>query len=164
MILVLDASVLIALSRIGRLDLLRQIAGTVHIPEAVYDEVVRRGEGQPGSVEVARAEWILRRQVYDRASVDRLRRQVGRGEAEAIVLARELAADFLVLDDATARRVAEMEGQRVLGLLGLLLHGKRSGVVPAVKPVLDEMLAAGFFVGDTVYRLILRQAGEEVPR
>jgi predicted nucleic acid-binding protein len=39
--LVLDSSALITLVRIGRLDLLRQLTNDVHIPEAVYDEVVR---------------------------------------------------------------------------------------------------------------------------
>lgn len=49
MILVLDSSALITLARIGRLDLLRQVAGTVHIPEAVYEEVVQAGQGRHGS-------------------------------------------------------------------------------------------------------------------
>ena len=56
--LVLDSSSLIALARIGRLDLLRQVTSDVHIPEAVYEEVVQAGEGRRGSVEVAQAQWI----------------------------------------------------------------------------------------------------------
>jgi len=60
-ILVLDASALITLARIGRLDLLRQIATAVYIPEALYEEVVERGQGRPGSTEVAHAQWISRR-------------------------------------------------------------------------------------------------------
>jgi predicted nucleic acid-binding protein len=44
-ILVLDSSALITLARVGRLDLLRQIAGTAHIPEAVFEEVVMRDDG-----------------------------------------------------------------------------------------------------------------------
>jgi hypothetical protein len=47
-ILVLDSSALITLARIGRLDLLRQVAGTVHIPEAVYEEVVQPAKGATG--------------------------------------------------------------------------------------------------------------------
>ena len=92
MILVLDSSALITLARIGRLDLLRQIAGTAHIPEAVYEEVVQAGQGRSGSVEVARAHWISRYQIRDQGAVVRLRARVGKGEAEAIVLARESEA------------------------------------------------------------------------
>ena len=90
MILVLDSSALITLARVGQLNLLHAIAETVLIPEAVYDEVVRTGHGRPGGAEVAQAQWIIRRQVNDRVAVDRLRLQLGRGEAEAIVLAQEL--------------------------------------------------------------------------
>ncbi len=158
--LVLDSSALITLARIGRLDLLRQIAGTVHIPEAVYEEVVQAGQGRLGGVEVAQAEWITRHEVQDRAAVGRLRSQGGRGEAEAIVLGRELEADALILDDATARRLAESEGRRVVGLLGLVLHAKAGGLIEAVKPILDDMVTAGFFLDETLYSSILRQARE----
>lgn len=159
MILVLDSSALITLARVGRLDLFRQIAGTAHIPEAVYEEVVQGGRDRPGSLEVSQAGWISRHQVHDRAAVTRLRARGG--GAEAIVLARELQADALILDDGTARRVAEAEGQNALDLLGLLLHAKVQGLVDTVKPILDEMVAAGFFIDDSLYRLILRQAAEE---
>jgi len=162
-ILVLDASALITLARIGRLDLLRELTEKVYIPEAVYDEVVRSGQGRPGSLEVAQAAWISRGQVQDQAATARLRAHVGRGEAEAIVLARELGADGLILDDATARKIAETEGQKVLGLLGLLIRAKERGIVEALKPILDEMVACGFFIDETLYHSILDRAGEEPP-
>jgi hypothetical protein len=41
--------------RIGRLELLRRIAGELHVPDAVFEEVVRKGAGRPGSAEVAQA-------------------------------------------------------------------------------------------------------------
>jgi predicted nucleic acid-binding protein len=160
-ILVLDSSALITLARIGQLPLLREIAETVLIPDAVYDEVVRAGPHRPGSAAVEQAQWIVRRQVSDRAEVTRLRNQVGPGEAEAIVLAKEARADAVVLDDATARQVAQAAGQTVVGLLELLLYGKERGVVNHVKPLLDQVISAGFFVDERLYRLILDQAREE---
>ena len=57
MILVLDSSALITLARIGRLDVLRQVAGSVHIPEAVFAEVIQGGPTRWGSEEVAQAPW-----------------------------------------------------------------------------------------------------------
>jgi hypothetical protein len=159
-IVVLDSSTLITLARIGRLELLHRMAGVVHVPAAVFEEVVLRGSGRPGSADVAQADWVLRRSVQNLTSAERLRARVGRGEAEAIVLAKELAADLLVIDDAAARRVAEAEGQRVVGVLGLLIDAKHRGLVAEVKPVLDEMLAAGFFLDESRYRSILRRAGE----
>jgi hypothetical protein len=71
-----------------------------------------------------------------------------------------LVADLLVTDDATARRLAEAEGQRVVGLLGLLIHAKHRGFVAGVKPLLDEMLVSGFFLDAARYHAILRRASE----
>lgn len=90
-----------------------------------------------------------------------LQSRIGRGEAEAIVLAQEIHADAVVLDDATARRIAEGEGCRVVGLLGLLLEGKQHGLIPSVQPLLDLMRTTGFFIGEGLYTDILRQAGED---
>jgi len=159
-IVVVDSSALITLARIGRLELLQQIAGVVHLPEAVFEEVVHKGAGRPGSSQVAAASWILRRSVRDKTFVERLGGRVGRGEAEAIVLAKELGADLLVIDDATARRIAEAEGQFVVGLLGLLIHAKHRKLVVQVKPLLDEMLGSGFFLDDAHYQAILWRAGK----
>jgi predicted nucleic acid-binding protein len=157
---VVDSSALITLARIGRLELLRRITGEVHVPAAVFEEVVTKGESRPGSAEVARATWVLRRSVRDLASVERLRARVGRGEAEAIVLAKELAVDLLVIDDAAARRLAEAEALPVVGLPGLLLYAKNRGLVGSIKSLLDEMLAAGFFLDEARYHSILQRAGE----
>jgi hypothetical protein len=48
---VLDSSALITLARIGRLELLHRISDAVHVPNAVFEEVVHKGAGRPGSVE-----------------------------------------------------------------------------------------------------------------
>lgn len=90
---------------------------------ALVLDLVRRGklsrakaaeQNRSGSVAVGQAPWIVRRQANDRAAVSRLRGQTGPGEAEAIVLTREAQADVVVLDDATARRVAEAEGLKAV--------------------------------------------------
>jgi uncharacterized protein len=65
-----------------------------------------------------------------------------------------------VIDDAVARRLAEQEGRRVVGLTGLLLHAKQQGLLPELKPVLDEIREAGFYLDDMQYQRLLRQAGE----
>lgn len=161
MILVLDASPLITLARIRRLAVLSQLADTIYIPEAVYVESVTQAGNRPGSTEIAQADWIVRRHVDHQSRVTQLRTQIGWGEAEAIVLAHQVQADAVVLDDATARRVAVQEGCAVVGLLGLLVDGKRRGLIPAIKPLIDALREARFFVADDLYAAVLRQAGEE---
>lgn len=162
MILVLDASPLITLARIGSLSLLRPLAEEIIIPDAVYAECVSRASGRPGSIEIAQADWIIHRAVENRIRVDHLHPRVGLGEAEVIILAREIGSDaIVVLDDATDRQIATQEGCRVVGLLGLLVLAKKRGLLQAVRPLLDAMRTSGFFVGSDLYAAILRQVGEE---
>src|ERR1044071_6231548 len=103
---VADSTCLIGLSKIGQLDLLRNLFGTVLIPRAVFNEVVLRGSGRPGAAEVGAADWIETRDAVDRLAVNTLSLQLGPGESEAIVLASEQAVDFIILDDWQARQVA----------------------------------------------------------
>lgn len=162
MILVLDASPLITLARIGSLHLLRQLAGQIIIPDAVYAESVSLVQGRPGSIEIAQANWIIHRTVENQTRVEQLHTRIGLGEAEAIILAREIGADaIVVLDDATARRIAEQEGCRIVGLLGLLVMAKQRSLLSAVRPLLDAMRSSGFFVSDELYTIILRQVAED---
>jgi predicted nucleic acid-binding protein len=162
-ILVLDSSALITLTRIGRLHILPQLAEQVHIPDAVYQEIVVHGQGRPGSTAVREAKWIVRHCVTDRAAVDQLSTQLGRGEAEAIVLAEELKADALILDDSNARKTARGMGRRIIGLLGLLVFAKERQVIESIRPLMDDLLSAGFFIEPLLYRTVLRAAGEEPP-
>jgi len=161
--LVVDSSVLIALARIGQLDLLHQLADTIHVPDGVYEEVANQGPVRPGTSELDQLHWILRRRVSDQPSVNALLSRFGRGEAEAIVLAAEVQADFVILDDATARSVAEQKGQAVVGTLGLLVHAKERGLIERVAPIMNELMESGFYVDNRLYRTILKQAGEEPP-
>ena len=50
---------------------------------------------------------------------------------EAIVLAQEIAVDYVVLDDLLARRKAQCLGLDVMGTLGLLLFLEKRRVLSA---------------------------------
>jgi len=62
-----NASPLINLARIDQLDLLPRLYGELLIPEAVWEEVVIEGAGQPGADEVKAATWIKRQAVANRS-------------------------------------------------------------------------------------------------
>ena len=159
-LVVSNAGPLISLSAVSQLDLLRTLFGQITIPQAVYDEVVVHGEGEPGSREVGESDWIKIQHVKDHLAVELLRETLDAGESEAIVLAQELDARYVILDDSLARRKARLIKLRLVGTLGVLLMAKEAGLLPTVKPILDKLRQSEFRVSDRVYQNVLAKAGE----
>src|SRR5487761_1173376 len=117
--IVSDAGPIIIFARIGRLPLLRDVTGSLQIPDAVYDEIVVKKGGMPGAAEVEQADWIRRTVVAGRSLLDRLPSGLHAGEREAIALAREQDAQLLV-DETGARRAASELRIEVIGTLRIL--------------------------------------------
>ncbi|HEY3131933.1 MAG TPA: DUF3368 domain-containing protein [Acidobacteriota bacterium] len=158
---VCNASPLISLSAIHSLNLLPPLFKEITIPQAVFDEIIA-GRGRPGAAEVAEANWIRVQAVSRRHAVNQILETVrlGLGESEAIVLAKEIDAKFLILDDAAARRAARRRGLTVIGTFGILLAAKQAGLLTAVAAPLQALAAAGKYISPATYREILRKAGE----
>jgi len=160
MIVVANAGPLIALAQIGHFSLLQSLYGRLRIPPAVRDEVVACGHGRPGAVEVSAAAWIHVVEVRDTTAVQLMRERLGAGESEAIVLALELNADLLLIDEARGRRVADARGLHEVGTVGTLIVAKKQGLVSAVTPLLDTLRAAGFRMSAELYQTARVLAGE----
>ncbi|HEX4959430.1 MAG TPA: DUF3368 domain-containing protein [Thermoanaerobaculia bacterium] len=161
MIVVSDASPLISLGAVGRIELLRQLFGEVSIPLAVLEEITAAGLERPGAAEVQAADWIVSRALGSDFLPRALEGELDRGEAEAIALAVELRADLVLIDERRGRRVASRFDLKVLGVLGILLDAKRKGLLTQVEPVLEDLhTRAGFRVSPALYRRALEEAGE----
>lgn len=163
MIVVANSSPLISLSAINSLHLLRSLYATIYIPLAVYQEVVVIGKGKAGAKEVAGALWIRCRHVQSARVVSELmvKTHLDEGESEAIVLAQELRANLLIIDDQKARDCARELGISATGTMGILLLGKERGLISSVKALLDELVSMGVYLDAKTCSRILRKAGEE---
>jgi predicted nucleic acid-binding protein len=93
--MVSNSTPLIALARIEQVNLLHAVFGRIIIPQGVYNEVVLQGADLPSVKEVREATWIENLQVQDALAFSLLRTDLDQGEAEAIVLAKEVKADYL---------------------------------------------------------------------
>ena len=143
MIVVSDTSPITNLAAISQLNLLQQLYSHLIIPKAVYNEMVKVDQLVPGAVEVQTLLWIQTQTVADSQQIVAIQlnqENIDRGEAEAIVLALELNADLLLMDERRGRAVATSYGLNVTGLLGVLLQAKRMSLIPAVKPVMDQLI------------------------
>ena len=160
MIVVANAGPLIALAQIAHLDLLHALYGQLRIPTAVQHEVVASGRGRPGARLVHTADWILTVQVRDTTAVQLLRERLDAGESPAIVLAIQLEADLLLMDEARGRRVAEARGLNRTGTIGTLIAAKERGLLSKVTPLLDDLVAAGFRMDEDLYEAAQALSGE----
>ncbi len=160
MIVVSDTSAIISLSAIDQLHLIEQLYGIVLIPAAVRNEIVAAGPTAPGATAASLA-WIQTVAVSNRSLVSSLVGQLDIGEAEAVALAVEQHADLLLMDERRGRAIATGLGVKVIGILGVLLEAKGKGLVPRLKPVLDDLTSrAGFWISKALYDSTLRAAGE----
>jgi uncharacterized protein len=161
-IIVSDTSPINNLAAIDQLHLLQQIYGTVIIPEAVYRELTDPIFPVAGATEVQTLGWIQTRQITDRTMLELLSTELDPGEAEAIVLALEIGADQVLIDEHRGRLIAARLNLNYTGILGILIEAKRRGLILAVKPLLDALIdRAGFWVADALYHRVLELAGEQ---
>ncbi len=83
------------------------------------------------------------------------------GEAEAIALALEMKAEYLLIDEREGRTLARQLGLRITGVLGVLLRAKRRGQIEAIKPEIEALRShARFFIAPALESAILAEAGE----
>jgi uncharacterized protein len=158
MIVVSDTSLITNLAAIDHLDLLQQLYTTIIIPLAVYNEMVAVDKIVPGAFEIQTFDWIQTQIVTD---IQVKHNDIDLGEAEAIILALELKADLLLIDERRGRKLAMDYGLKVTGLLGVLLQSKHNGLIPAVKPLLDQLIEiADFRVSNQLYATVLQTAKE----
>ncbi len=160
MIVVVNSTPLIYLAAVGRFDLLQTLYGQIVIPTAVFDEVVIQGAGQWGAAETVAASWIDSRAVTSRAEVSALFGQLDLGESEVIVLAQELVADLVIVDETAARRELAGRGIAFTGTVGVLIQARQRGLLPSLRAELDRLRACGFHLADRIYRACLAAVGE----
>lgn len=150
---------LIALALIGQFGLLRSLFATVLIPPAVRGEVLREPTLSALLSAVADG-WISEQAPIDTSAINLLNETLDRGESEAIALAQQTVAPWVILDDLAARHVAEAMGLPVIGTLGVLLQAKEAGYIPQVKPLLDKFRERGLYLTETLFASILTSAGK----
>jgi uncharacterized protein len=151
MTIVSDSSPLIGLNQIAQLDLLPALFGDVMIPPAVADETARS---------VGTHAWLgVQPLTHDMPAAVR-ESTLGLGERKAIALAIERGADFLIVDDRSARLLAASLGLTIRGTAGVLVMAKEAGLLNAVRPEIDALLQWGFHFAPAIIEGALLRAGE----
>lgn len=151
---VADSSCLIGLAQIKQFELLKELFLEVCIPQSVYDEVVVKGSGEAGSEETASAikdGWLKNKTVNDNVAISALTPVLSKGESEVIVLCKELRFEYALIDEKTARNMAEIMGINTMGVIGIINLAADRGLPIDKKKLVDQLIDSGFRISKTLY-------------
>ena len=154
---VVNTTPLIALSEIGKINLLRDMYGSIYIPEAVLDEV----KHEPAYSYVNNAsDWIRVVKVQDESQRKMFQSRLHAREVEVIMYAIESDADLVILDDKLARKTAKYLNLTITGTLGVIIKAKERGYINEVKPIMEKLIQNGLYVSIDVQKMVLKRTGE----
>jgi predicted nucleic acid-binding protein len=157
---VADAGPLVALAKVNRLDLLGQLFDEVHIPPAVRQELAAKSGPEAARLDDALARFIrIHAPLPHPPELEPAIGRLGPGEREAIALAYQTGA-LLLMDERRGRGAARLLGLKVTGVAGVLVEAKAAGLIPRVRPVLEEMRGAGYWLSDALLDSAAHLAGE----
>jgi len=160
MIVVSDTSPITYLIKIGRLELLKRVYPKVYIPKAVYDELLS-WDYEDFDQSAIDSNWVEVCKIKDKALLAYLELDLDKGEAEAIVLAKEIGANYLLIDERKGWKIAKEQGINAIGLIGVLLKAKKMNLISEVLPLVDDLrMRAGFWLNEDFYQWIKKTVKE----
>ncbi len=139
--------------------ILKELFGTVSIPVAVAEELLQTQEEFID--EALKQEWINIVSLTNRDLFNQLLLELDLGESEAIALAFESQASYLLIDERKGTAVARSLNLNTTGVLGVLLYAKDKGIIPEVKGYLDRLITETSFYCDAHLKSIVLQKANE---
>lgn len=159
MIIVADATPIITFLKIDRLDLLQKMYGTIKIPKAVFAELTSNEEYQVESEKIKKYQFFDVIEVNDFSKTDLLMRATGLdlGESEALILADEIKADVLIMDEAHGRLVAKQMGFSITGSIGVLIAAYNANLITSdeIKKYVEIFKTNHRFISRTLLSALL---------
>lgn len=159
-IIVADTSPLIALAKLQQLQLLPAVFSSIHLPQQVLDEATCNLQRADARLirSFAHGHFILHDNVDDEFCT-KLRQTLDEGEVQALHLARQLDCGVL-MDELSGRQVAQSYQIPVVGVLGILLKAKQSGVIASITPLIAELQREDYRLSASLIQKVLQTAGE----
>ena len=161
---VFDATPLIYLAKIDRLEFVASLDNSCVIPERVSEEVIETGIEQ-GYPDARRIERSVERGQFEVVSVAstplraRLQANDSLSDADIDVLACAAAHDGVaVMDETYGRDVAATEGITTRGTAYLVLRLAKQGAIDVdeARTAIDAMIEAGWYCAPDVYARIVQ--------
>lgn len=157
-----NSSPLMYLSKINKLDLLRTLFSKVIIPKQVYEEVVIKGKENKflDYIKIENAinnNWVIIEESRIDKEIEKFISEIDLGEISVISLAKKLKPELILIDDASARTIAESLGFNVKGTIYILLKAYKNKILnkEEMKSLLRNLISEGFRISPEFYAEIL---------
>jgi predicted nucleic acid-binding protein len=156
---IINASPLIFLSRSHHLALLKSFADEVWVPKPVAKEILYRGQEDITAQAIKNTPWLVT-QPIEGIPMSILEWRLGTGESAVLALGLTHPNTEVIIDDLAGRKCADSLDIPVRGTLGLVLVAKKRGVIPAARPVMEDMMRAGLYLSKRILDRALEKVGE----
>lgn len=120
------------------------------VPEAVYRELPAKEESACKRAVDSSLDWIRVDEIKNQMAKAMYKTQLHDGGVEVMILAKEIAADVVIIDDANAKKHAKYLGLPVTGTLGVLVKAKQKGYIDELKPILQRMVEKGIYISQSL--------------
>lgn len=144
--IVSNTTPLISLLKISCLETLYGLYSEIIIPQAVYEEI-EEGRNKKCYQNLSDLHWIKIQNIKGKHLRDHFW-DLDAGEAETIILASEIDADIVIMDEKLGRTYAKHAGLKVTGTIGVLIKAKKSGLIKKIKPLLIELKEKDVWISD----------------
>ncbi|MDZ8052834.1 MAG: DUF3368 domain-containing protein [Aulosira sp. ZfuVER01] len=141
----INTSPLIFLTKAGFIDLLQIISPSIIVPDAVAAEIQEYGETDVTAVALKNTDWLIVQETPPAPNVIQ-NWDLGQGESAVLAWGYINPGTEVILDDLAARRCATTLGIPVRGTLGIVITAKQRGVIPAARPVLEQLHLCGMYL------------------
>ncbi len=157
MLIIADSSALVALALCDGLPLLDKLFDDTKVPQTVFEEVIVKGKP---AADILQAYLKGKTVPVDTTHLIITPARIGSGELEAMSLYKILHADYLLVDDQRARKIARLNHITIIGSLGILLLAKHAGLTPQILPFIEQLRASDIYVSERLMQKMLQLAGE----
>jgi predicted nucleic acid-binding protein len=152
MIIISDTSPINYLVLIDEIDLLEKIYQSVIIPSSVFAELNHQKTSPKVRNWLAeKPDWLLVKSSVNPFSIDTFGLDIG--ETEAIQLALELNADLVIIDERNGRKVAQEQGLKTIGIIGILIQARDLNLIE-INQVLTKLEQTTFRISKELKEIL----------
>jgi predicted nucleic acid-binding protein len=157
-LVIADSGPIFSLALIDKLEILDELFDNVRIPQAVWTEI---------TIDKSKSDYkklysYFKEKTCKIKGINELAFMMDYGESESLILYKELQADFLLIDDKKARKIAETLDMNCIGIIGLLSTANDKELIGPLKPYFELFLKNKRYYSIDLLNAVLTSKGEEI--